>query len=286
MQLEAQQQNYSKADMKAKVFAHLKLIDTLASKKFPDSSLSEEAAFFVLDQLEQNDWHRVRGFQGKSKFSSFLAVLSNRLLNDFSRKKFGRVRPPVWVKKLGGIWLEVFKWLCLERLTPSETVVTMQCEVPDRSAQEIEEAAHTILLKISSCGEMRGKEEQVDNEVLDYLDQEGGDASSSIEDTLQHRDQELMLDALFQDLLAEDQQCDTLHAGVQRLQEAGIELTHEDRLLLRLRFSEGMTFQAVGDLLGINEQKVRRKIKSLLEMLRENFVKSGLDDLLLDIFSS
>lgn len=275
----------SAEDVKKTVLAHLELIDRLAAKKFPDTSLAEEASMYVLEKLEQDNWQRVRKFEDKAKFSTFLAVLAKRLLEDFSRKKFGRARPPAWVKRLGGLWMEVFRRLCMERLSLPDTVATLRSEAPTRSSSEIEEVAHTILLKISTCGDQRGRETLVENENFDHPDHFESHSKASIEDVLQERDERLLLDAISREFLEENKDGTSLHVGVKRLQQIGIILNPEERLLLRLRFSEGMTFAATGRLLGMSEQQTRRKIKDLLVMLRDKFTLAGVDDILQGILS-
>lgn len=272
-------------DVKKAVLAHLELIDRLAAKKYLDTSLAGEASMYVLEKLEQDNWQRVRKFEDKAKFSTFLAVLTRRLLEDFSRKKFGRARPPAWVKRLGGLWLEVFRRLCMERLSLPDTVTTLRSEIPARSSGEIEEVAHTILLKISTCGEQRGRETLIENEDFDHPNHLEDHCKASIEDVLQERDERLLLDAISREFLTENDEVTSLHAGIKRLQQIGITLNHEERLMLRLRFSEGMTFAATGQLLGMSEEQTRRKVKALLTMLRDKFTLAGMDDILQDILS-
>ena len=102
---------------KKKTLAHWDLINRLAVRRFGTATLAEEAALFVMNGLAADSWHRVKAHTGKGSFKSFLASLSWRLLEDFSRKRFGRVRPPLWIKKLGGIWSLLFSLLCLERFS-------------------------------------------------------------------------------------------------------------------------------------------------------------------------
>ena len=105
-----------------RVLEHWELINRLAGRRFPGSALAEEAALFVLNRLAADDWRRLRAFTGESTLATYIAALSFRLLEDFARARFGRSTPPLWVRRLGGIWLTLFRLLCLERFTPDEAV--------------------------------------------------------------------------------------------------------------------------------------------------------------------
>ncbi len=58
----------------------------------------------MMDKLAEEDWRRLRAFTGQSTLTTYIGALSLRLLEDFARIRFGRVKPPSWVQRLGGIW--------------------------------------------------------------------------------------------------------------------------------------------------------------------------------------
>lgn len=60
-----------------------------------------------------------------------------------------------------------------------------------------------------------------------------------------------------------------------------LELTDNDRLMLRLRYYEDMSYTEIADLLDTKEHSVRRRIKGILEEIKELFRRQGirLDDL-------
>ena len=89
-------------------FQHWDLLGRLARKRFPDVSLADEALNFVQDRLQAGDWSRIRAFRGKSSFATYIGHVANRLLEDFSRSKFGRSRPPGWIVALGAFWEQVY----------------------------------------------------------------------------------------------------------------------------------------------------------------------------------
>ncbi|WP_228854989.1 RNA polymerase sigma factor [Desulfomarina profundi] len=109
-------------DWKTQTLAHWEQINRMAVRRFGDTVLAEEAALSVMERLEEDNWKRVRAYCGKATFSTYLQVLTGRILEDFARSRFGRVRPPSWVKVLGGCGVSCFPhfaWSgcrCLKRL--------------------------------------------------------------------------------------------------------------------------------------------------------------------------
>ena len=263
--------------MKDKVLAYIPLMDALAEKRFPDSSLAGEAMLFVLEKLEEGDWKRVRSFQGKSQFSTFLSVLTRRLLEDFSRKKFKRVRPPQWLKQLGGLWLEVFRHLCLDRHTVPETVESMVAAVPERSREAIEDAAHAVLLKIYDCGNYFGAEFQSEDSALENAANKRNNDLSQ-EDTVYEKNSRLLLEAIFQTFLDDEPVPASLAGLCRKLDDLDVSLTPEQGLLLRLRFVEGMSVSAVCRKLGLADYRGRSLLKNTLATLREQFQQVGIED--------
>ena len=128
-------------DWKKKTVEQWEKINRAAVRRFGDNSLAEEAALAVIEGLEFNDWQRVRGYSGKASFSTYVMVLTARLLEDFARTRFGRVRPPLWVKTMGGIWSKLFTALCLERLKVSEAVEVVFQRQFTSEKKEIDDAA-------------------------------------------------------------------------------------------------------------------------------------------------
>lgn len=51
---------------KAKTLAHWDAINGLAVRRFGDSAMAEEAALAVIEELEADDWKRLRAFSGLS----------------------------------------------------------------------------------------------------------------------------------------------------------------------------------------------------------------------------
>ena len=133
--------------------SHWGLINRLASRRFASDVIAEEAALFVINGLEDNNWQRLKHFSGNASLATYLSTLTFRLLEDFARKKFGRLRPPLWIRNLGGVWELLFRFLCQERLPVGEAVEHVRVRMPSEERAAIEDSARTIRAEVTDCGE-------------------------------------------------------------------------------------------------------------------------------------
>jgi RNA polymerase sigma factor (sigma-70 family) len=261
---------------KQKALTHWDLINRLAVRRFGSLPLAEEAALFVMDSLAANSWQRLQSHNGKGSFKSYLASLSWRLLEDFSRKRFGRVRPPLWIKKLGGIWSLLFSLLCLQRLPLVEVVESASCRYPGSEKQEIEDAALTLLGRIPQCGKQQGLE-------LPFEENEGaGELGNSPERLVEKEEQEHLFAVLFGQLLGGEHDCEMPETFASLLTD-GIELNPEERLLLKLLYQDNVGVARAGKLLGLNRDQINGRLRRLLGRLRKDFQRMGLEKELLEL---
>jgi hypothetical protein len=136
----------------------------MASRRFTQDVVAEEAALFVINRLEENHWQRLREFNGKASFTAYLSSLTFRLLEDFARTKFGRLRPPIWVRRLGKSWELLFRYLCLERLPVAEAVEHVRVRIPTQTIDGIEDSARTLLANVTDCGRHQAAEIPLEEE--------------------------------------------------------------------------------------------------------------------------
>ena len=74
------------------VAEYSRLIHSTARKSSTDYDTLMERYTFVLQHLREDDCKRLRGFDpsGRSKFTTWLVVVSSRLCVDYHRSKYGR----------------------------------------------------------------------------------------------------------------------------------------------------------------------------------------------------
>jgi RNA polymerase sigma factor (sigma-70 family) len=266
---------------KDKVFHYWDDIAALGVRRFGQTPLAEEAVLAAIDGLEKDDWKRVREFQGEASFKSYLRVLVLRLFEDFARKRFGRLRPPAWVTRLGGIWPRLFAALCLERndVLSAVELVYQGLVRPEKDAQDkdkvkkekssIEDAAYTLLGRIPDCGsstaEVSMDEEGKGGVVADPVNVEDFETRQSRE----------LVESIFQIVLGKETEFNGSKVA-EKLNLLNISLTPEEKLLLKLCYQDGLNVSKAGAMLGLTRFQAHGRMKRLMERLRAEFERVGL----------
>nr|WP_321465853.1 hypothetical protein [uncultured Desulfobulbus sp.] len=255
-----------------KALAHWPMINRLAGRRFPQEELAEEAALYVMDKLAENDWQRLQSFGGQSSLATYLASVTLRLLEDFSRSRFGRIKAPLWVRRLGGIWASLFRLLCLERYSPTEALEILTSR-QGCSMATAEQAADELLAAIPNCGSYRGEQTELPDDIPAHDPDNQG---SQPEQALEHEEREQWLTVLAH-LLFGDQNTQEQTLPLTQLLEVKICLQPRERLLLKLCFRDGMAVAEAGRLLGWNRHQVHGRLRRLLHRLRQDFTDAGLE---------
>jgi RNA polymerase sigma factor (sigma-70 family) len=271
-------------DARKCVLEHHGFLERLAKRRFHDANVADEALDFVLVSLKANDWQKVRAFKGESLFSTYISHVAVRLLEDYARMKYGRKRAPHWIKCHGNLWEEVYRLLCLERMGRVDVVETLTVSRREaRVRQMVEEAVEVILSRISDCGDRRG--EMVS---MDFQDGAKQIPESSIRESLSPEDIHIayqrlsIIQALGRCLTSEDgtetvhfPRAERIHLMVLAM-SAHLNLTSEDRLLLRMVYRDGLSTSAAGRRLGLETNQVHGRLRRTLDRIRKAFEKTGL----------
>lgn len=261
-------------DWKEKVMSHWDMINRLAERRFRSTTLAEEASLFVLEQLAGENWSRLQKFGGESSFKTYLSSVTYRLLEDYSRKKFGRKRPPGWIRQLGGIWLELFKLLCLQRVGLIEAVERAAQFCMAEKKEAIEEKGLLVLEKVVDCGAHQALEVSID----EPKSIEGGESKQTSQvEQVENEEKDILFQAIFGSLLgaeAEEKVREASHKAV----NIGVSLEAEERLLLKLCYQDGLSVTEAGRMLGYNRNQVHGRLRRLLSRLRNEFEKMELDE--------
>ena len=265
-------------DYKQEIAANWSLINRIAGRRFADRNLAEEAALYVLNQLEEDNCRRLHAFSGRAKLSTFIGSLTIRLLEDFSRKRFGRVRPPAWITALGGIWITLFQFLCLQRLSPVEAVETMKSRVAENRHEQLEETAWTILEKVTNCGQHQGLEVSFDDagEGRGDVRENLSDHQNNPEEYVLAHEREILFELLFKNLVTDEKAQSSVEQSFKALLDESIQISAEERLLLKLCFQDELSVTRAGKMLGLNVNQAHGKLRRLLARLRDEFDSAGI----------
>lgn len=248
-------------------------LERLAERRFPSATaLAEEAFNEALDRL-LGPSSSLRPFSEvcqdeEGAFRYFAACFSNAI-EDFSRRRFGRPRPPEWVQALGGVWVQLFKWLCLERLEPESVIDRLADERATETLGQQHPRREALLMvrqlkgRIPNCG-MASGEVSFDAQP----DEEGTAWSDRVADPNGRPDQamaQMRVDAalgVLSGLLGEA--VDGLPAAAL----AEVELSDREQILLRLMYVEGLALAKAARVMGVQEHQARYLHKTCLMRLR------------------
>lgn len=254
--------------MRCWALKHWDLVNRLAGRRFGDDIMAEEAALYVMEMLEKDDWAALRSHRGGTRLKTFFASVVYNLLEDFSRKRFGRVRPPLWLNKLGGVWLLLYRLLCLERLSYLEATSRAAERFQHVSTGQVESAADRILGEIVSCGSAQFQQEQLKE------DRHAGTSGRSAESRAEEEERALVLAGLHHQFFGTAPEGKTEEA-LSRLANCSIELSSEERLLLKLHHVEGLSVSEAGKKLGLNRFQAHGKLRRLYKRIRKRFESAG-----------
>jgi DNA-directed RNA polymerase specialized sigma24 family protein len=215
-----------------------------------------ECFLFVCDQLSTNGCRRLRRFEpaGPAKFSTWLRVVARNLCLDWRRKEIGRPRVFRSVARLGVLDQQVFDSVYQRGMSQRETLLSLQGSYPKLTEEQVSDSVQRVRENLTSrqlwlLGRRRPRVQSLERDSA----AEGGVVATQIADPGPNPE-----------TLAEiGEQRSALTNALSRLEK-------EERLLLRLRYEEGLTLDQVARFTGLgNAQRADRRIKEILTRLRE-----------------
>ncbi len=254
------------------VVNHWELVNRLARRRFSDEVLAEEAALYVMEVLEKDDWRLLGNYRGSARLKTYFSSVVYNLLEDFARNRFGRVRPPLWLKKLGGIWLTLYRLLCLERFSYLEATSQAADRYKQLRLDQIEKMADRILGEIASCGASQYLQVPVDEHGHD-----GRSSPPTTQNIVEEKERELVLKALHDQFFGTETGQQKM-AAITKLADCSIELKSEERLLLKLCHVQGLSVAEAGKKLGWNRFQTHGKLRRLYKRIRQMFESAGHSD--------
>ncbi len=260
-----------KAPWQEQALAHWELINQMAARRFPQDSLAEEAALYVMDRLARDNWRRLRSFQATSSLRTYIRAITYRLLEDFSRQRFGRLKPPAWIKQLGGIWLSLFQLLCQERYTPAEAVAILTSR-QGAAEKQVEHCAYQLLGELPDCGKKVGEQTAFQEEQMGPSGQPS--AGSWQQEQLETKEREQFF-AVLSRLLLEGETQHSM-ALLTKGPTLNFALSTQERLLLQLCYRDGIAVAQAGRMLGWNRHQTHGRLRRLLKKIEQTLERAGL----------
>lgn len=224
---------------------HLQLIEEVIAAVCRRNSCSrddcEEFAGTVKLKLILNDYATIRKFQGRSSFRSYLAVVIQNLFRDFRNHQWGKWRSSAQAKRLGALALRLEELRHRAGYTLDEALTMLGAGTCGQPAEELKDLAARLPVR-----SRRG------------LRSEGDEALASI--PAQEPDPEA-------ELLGKERAA-AAALLCSRLRVAVGGLPAEDRLLLRLRFEEGLSIAKIAHSLQLDQKSLYRRCERISRRLR------------------
>jgi RNA polymerase sigma factor (sigma-70 family) len=219
-----------------------------------DIDHSADCFQYVCEQLIENRSRRLRKFKGEgaATFVTWLRAVVRNLCIDWHRKQFGRQRQFRAIARLPVFDQEVFRIIYERAIPPDECLSMLTAQFPNTTTARIDASRARIenLLTTNQRWLLTKRMHAGNGNELTSLDQP-----------------ESFLSEL------PDSQPDPEAAAItnerrQELRRALAQLSPGDRLLIRLRFEEGLTLDKAAEVLGLgNAQRADRQVKAILERL-------------------
>jgi RNA polymerase sigma factor (sigma-70 family) len=266
----------------------MRAFDKLAAKRFNNGVLAEEAVTHVLAALAEDDWARCRAFKGNAQPTTYLYSLASNLIEEFSRQRFGRPRPPRWLQEQGELWVQMWKMLCLERQLLT-SVVDRLCINRAREPQMLYDVARTIKARLPNCGvtamdhelrddlELLSDAQQVDTDPeMAELPLEEGALGEVVLMLRSITAGEAAQEAFSRQSRDDAAACAERVAGELSNFSQKLSLSDEERLLLRMIFVEGFSKTAASKALGMASHQAGRIVNAALARIAQALQECGL----------
>jgi RNA polymerase sigma factor (sigma-70 family) len=230
-------------DARDLLVANLDLVDRVVAftsrRARLDESDAEEFASVVKLKLVENDYAIIRKFEGRSSFSTFLAVVVQRMLLDYRIHMWGKWHPSAEAKRMGDLAVELEKLLHRDGRTLEEAATQLRAVPRDE------------LQRLAGALPPRGPKRR----MVDLEEAASVSTPPAAPDSDRTRTS-AALSSIVQRFLAQ--------------------LPPDDRLMLQLRFDSGMTVAQIARSLNEDQKAMYRRMERRLREMRAELERAGI----------
>jgi len=214
-------------------------------------SEAEDFSSEVRLRLVENDYEVFRRFQQRSSLRTYLTVVIQRIYLDYRNHLWGKWRPSAEARRLGPLAIRLERLLARDGLRFEEA-----CEV--LRTNEGVTATESDLAEIAVRLPQRPRRAMVGEEALEAVPAADGAFDDPILSEERHKATRRVLAAL---------------GGAMQT------LGDQDRLILRLRFQEGLGIADIARALHLEQKPLYRRLDGLLDQLRTALEAAGIERL-------
>lgn len=211
---------------------------------------AEDFASTAKLSLIDDDFAVLRGYEGRSALSTFLAVVLQRLLSSERNRSLGRWRPSAEAKRMGTAAVLLETLMGRDRRPLREVLPVVAAAHPSLSGEEIAALA----------GRLPERAHRPRPVALDDLEAEVVAESGAVEARVVEGDRQRIA-----------------VTAARVLRETLAKMPLEERMMVRLRFSAGMNVADVARALQIPQRPLYRRLEAVLARLRAALLEAGVD---------
>ncbi len=210
--------------------------------------LADELRGRVMLHLASNDYAALRVWRRECSLHTYLVTVITRVFLDFRNQEWGKAKPPAAARRLGPVAMLLWKLTHRKRLSFDEAVETLRVDHGVRATRDELWAMFAAL----PAGAGRYF---VDVSELAQREQPGAEADALVESGERRR-----------------------QAGrvEQALEQALASLGPEDRLILKMFFTNGMTRAEIARVLQLDQQRLYPHFLSLVTRLHQSLLADGI----------
>ncbi len=198
-------------------------------------------------RMVEDDYAVLRAWRQQSSIETYLNIVVQRLFHDYRNQIWGRWRPSAAALRLGPPAIKLEELLYRDDMSFAEACEVMALlQLGDRDT-----LAELYAQLPARTGRPRLEP------LTAAVDARPAPALNPEEAVVRHAQEEQLAAAMV--------------AALRRLQA-------KDRLLLRLRFGEGLSMREVAELLATGEKSLFKRLKTLMRNMKRQLRRSGLDE--------
>lgn len=238
-------------DYERLIVANLQLVDsvvrTIARRHWLSADETDELAGAIRLKLVENNYEVLRKFEGRCQLRTYLTTVVQRHFLDERNARWGKWRPSAQARRLGPIATSLDQLLTRDHLPFEEAVHAITLRYGTGVSRE---ELHAIMLQLPT----RSSRQFVGDENLDNIPARGTGEDVAIASLDRPRLGDKVERAL-----------DAVLAG----------LGDEDRLIIRMRFCDGVKLARIAELMGLPAKPFYRRVDELMRVLRKALEAQG-----------
>lgn len=223
------------------------IVSSIRQRHRLSASEAEEFEAQARLRLLEDDRAIVRAFRGSSSLRTYLTTVVTRLFLDGRTREWGKWRPSAEARRLGPVAVELERLVARERLSLRDATERLRIrhpEVPEERVRELFERVRT------ASGRRFEPIEALEGVAAPAPDPEA--------------------------VALESERQAAAERATRLLEGALSALTPPERLLIRMRFLDGLQIVDIARSLALEPRLLYRRVEDLLNRLRETLLRSGL----------